>query len=120
MWRIGSPTPIYESFLEWVGGATAVLDRDPTLLGERLGTGSAAELAVTRVLHAPASQPVSGVIGHVDGGSVEATGWMTVAGPKLSEARMSMSVVTSVSTSSEKITPADQPGLCPAPVTGLP
>ena len=38
--------------LEGVGGATAVLDRDPALLGERLDPGRAAELAVTRVLHA--------------------------------------------------------------------
>src|SRR5690349_4587479 len=40
------------SSLKWVSGAAVVLDRDPTLLGERLDTGRAAEPAVTRVLHA--------------------------------------------------------------------
>jgi hypothetical protein len=44
--------PTWGSFLEWIGRAAAVLDGDPTLLGERLDTGCAAELAVTRVLHA--------------------------------------------------------------------
>src|SRR5690242_3520756 len=40
------------SFLEWVGGAPAVLDRDPALPGERFDAGRAAELAVAGVLHA--------------------------------------------------------------------
>src|SRR6266404_7734169 len=48
-----SPTKQHQgSFLEWVGGATAVLDRDPALFGERLDTGGAAELAVAGVPHA--------------------------------------------------------------------
>ena len=39
-------------FLEGMGGATVVLDRDPALLGKRLDAGRAAEPAVARVLHA--------------------------------------------------------------------
>ncbi len=35
---------------EWIVGATGVLDGDPTLLGERLDAGRAAELAVAGVL----------------------------------------------------------------------
>ncbi len=47
-----SPRTFRSKWLEGIGGATAVLDRDPTLLGERLDTGRATELAVTGVLHA--------------------------------------------------------------------
>jgi len=45
-------TGVLRYCLEGIGGATAVLDRDPALLGERLDAGRATELSVTRALHA--------------------------------------------------------------------
>src|SRR5258708_451673 len=50
--------------------------------------------------------------------SVESTGWMTVAGPKISEAKMSMSVVTSVSTTGLMSVPFG-PSIAPSPVSRL-
>jgi len=46
----------------------------------------------------PPVKPYSVSLARSMAASVESTGWMTVAGPKISEAKMSMSVVTSLST----------------------
>ncbi len=48
--------------------------------------------------------------------SVESTGWMTVAGPKISEPKMSMSVVTSVRTTGLMSVPFG-PSIAPSPVS---
>ena len=66
----------------------------------------------------PAVNPYSESLAKSMAASVEATGWMTVAGPKISEPKMSMWGVTSVSTTGLMTVPFGPP-IAPSPVSRL-